>query len=305
VKSGAAQGGNPATGARTRLASFCIDMTASTATLIIVPLVPNAHLPRAASARTRAAIPPGYGVQEQCLPFTAASALGVLVPSPIRFGLCPLPELPQGCRAFRSPLDRRDADGRFTDARVFYVFDKPDSRFVGNAYEFAGVSASGSASSSVREAGLSFFDREDQQNLFKLHLPYVWRTPDSVDTLFLPPLNRSTHGLEVQCGLVETDWYASPVNLVLGKPAGSVHVRAGDPVAHALLIPRDLRRPALEITADHARISRDARKGLAEWDTQHAEDRSAYKILARSRHGRVEMEPAPQAQEEPRSPSDR
>jgi hypothetical protein len=271
--------------------------------MTIVPLVPNASLPRIASARTRAFIPPGYGAQEQCLPFTAASALGVLIPSPIRFGLCAPEELPPGCRAFRSPLDRPAADGRFADARVFYVFDNPDCRFVGNAYEFSGVSVSGSLSS-AREPGLSFFDREDQQNLFKLHLPYIWRTPDSVDTLFLPPLNRPAHGLGVQCGLVETDWYASPVNLVLGKPAGSVHVNTGDTVAQAILIPRNLRRPEFEVTAEHARVSRDTRKGLAEWDKQHAEDPHAYKVLARSRHGRVEGEPSPKPAEGASSPED-
>ena len=107
-------------------------------------------------------------------------------------------------------------------------------------------------------------------------------------TLFLPPLNRAGHGFAVQCGLVETDWYASPVNLVLGKPAEPVHVEAGDTVAQAILVPRQLRRPSLETAADHSRISRDALKSLAEWDRQHEAEHSAYKILARSRHGRME-----------------
>jgi len=43
-------------------------------TLTIVPLVPGVPMPRAASARTRVSVPAGYGVQEQCLPFTAAGA---------------------------------------------------------------------------------------------------------------------------------------------------------------------------------------------------------------------------------------
>jgi len=86
-------------------------MTAFAATLKIIPLVPNLALPRAASARTRASVPPGYGVQEQCLPFTAASALGVVIPSPIRFGFCVIEELPAGCRAFRSPANKPGADG--------------------------------------------------------------------------------------------------------------------------------------------------------------------------------------------------
>jgi hypothetical protein len=140
----------------------------------------------------------------------------------------------------------------------------------------------------VREPGLSFFDRSDQRRLIKLHLPYIWRTPDSVDTLFLPLLNRPSGGLEVLCGLVETDWYASPVNLVLGTPSGPVHVDAGDAVAQAIFVPRTLRRAMLEFATERAQVSLDARKNLADWDRQHAENRSVYKILARSRHGRVE-----------------
>jgi hypothetical protein len=265
-------------------------MTTLNATVTIVPLVPNAVLPHPASARTRATIPSGYGVQEQCLPFTAASALGFVIPSPIRWGLCVPEEAPEGCRTFRSPLDSPAANGQFADARIFYVIDHPDCRFHGNAYAFEGIPVIGSRTSTVQEPGISFFDRQDQGDLFKLHLPYIWRTPDSVDTLFLPLLNRSAQGLSVQSGLVETDWYTSPVNLILGKPPGSVHVRPGDPVAHAILIPRHFRRPTLETAPGHARLSRDARKGLADWDKQHAEDRSAYKVLARSRHGRVESE---------------
>jgi hypothetical protein len=173
---------------------------------------------------------------------------------------------------------------------VFYIFDNPDCRFIGNAYEFTGVSASGSPSSSVREPGLSFFDRQDQRRLIKLHLPYIWRTPDGVNTLFLPPLNRPAHGFSVPCGLVETDWYASPVNLVLGTPSGSVHVQAGDIMAQAIFLPRNPRHPVLEVAAENTQIGCDARKGLAEWDKQHAEDSGAYKIRARSRHRRVQGE---------------
>jgi hypothetical protein len=261
-------------------------MTAATVT--IVPLVPNARLPRAASARTRTAVPAGYGVQEQCLPFTAASALGVIIPSPIRFGYCLLEQLPGGCRAFRSPLNRPAPDGSHAEPRVFYVFDNPDCRFAGNAYTFEGVATAGSAPMSVQEPGLSFFDRDDQSNLIKLHLPYIWRTPDTVDTLFLPLVNRAAPDFQVQCGLVETDWYASPVNLVLRMPSGPVHVEAGDPVAQALFIPRSLRRPDLEFAEEHAQFSIDVRTGLADWDRRHAKDRSLYKVLARSAHGQFE-----------------
>lgn len=41
----------------------------------LFPLVPNAVLPTPGLAKTRTPIPPGYGVQEHCLPFTAATAL--------------------------------------------------------------------------------------------------------------------------------------------------------------------------------------------------------------------------------------
>jgi hypothetical protein len=260
-------------------------MSAAAIRLTFLPLVPNLALPRAATARTRASIPAGYGVQEQCLPFTAASALGVIIPSPIRFGLCVPEQLPPGCRAFRSPLNRPAADGRYADARVFYVFDDPDCRFVGNAYTFTAVSASGS--SDVQEPGISFFDRDDQLHLVKLHLPYIWRTPEAVDTLFLPLLNRPDNGVEVKCGLVETDWYDSPVNLALALPPGPLHVAIRTPMAQALLVPRGLRRPQLEIEAEGAQLNVTARRKLAEWDRQHAENRSVYKVLARSAHGRL------------------
>ncbi len=243
-------------------------------TVTIVPLISNAILPQASSARTRAVIPSGYGVQEQCLPFTAANALGFVIPSPIRFGLCDLEEVPPGSRAFRSPVE-------CADKRVLYVFDNPDCRFEGNAYSFEGMS--------VQEPGISFFDRDDQQDLFKLHLPYIWRTPESVDTLFMPLVNRQPR-VEVLCGLVETDWYSSPVNLILRRPSGSVHFGPGDPVAQAILVPRELRKPALEIAQSHARVTREARKDLVEWDKQHAADRGVYKVLARSRHGRVDSQ---------------
>ncbi len=254
-------------------------MSTPTLTVRIAPLVPAVSLPQNASARTRPVIPAGYGVQEQCLPFTAASALGLLIPSPIRFGLCSPSNVPPGCRSFSAPIG--------TDTRVFYVQDNPSCRFAANAYSFEGVPTPGA---SVQEPGISFFHRDDQQDLFKLHLPYIWRTPDSIDTLFIPLMNRDSRGLHILSGLVETDWYTSPVNLVIRKPDGDLHLNAGDPVAQAIFIPRDARRPTLEIAADHARLARDARKGLAEWDQQHAADPAAYKKLARSRHGRVDPE---------------
>jgi len=249
----------------------------------IVPLVPHLALPHASSAQTRASVPPGAGVQEHCLPFTAASAIGFLIPSPIRFGWCFAHEVPAGGLPFRSPV--RSPDGAEpASARLFYVVNDPRCRFTNNAFAVEGVIGG----RDLPEPGISFFDRIDQQDLFKLHLPYIWRTPESVDTLFGPLINRAAKGLEVVSGLVETDWYASPVNLVIRTPSASVHVQAGEPLAHAVLIARQLRRPSLEISPDHSRLTRDAHKGLAEWEEQHASDHQAYKRLARSHHGRID-----------------
>src|SRR5262245_14141050 len=100
----------------------------------VLPLVPEAVLPVPAPATTRREIPPGYGVQEQCLPFTAATALGFLIGSPITFGLCLPGDVPDGAHRFRSPLDRARADGSFDDPRVFYVADDPRRAFVRNAF---------------------------------------------------------------------------------------------------------------------------------------------------------------------------
>jgi uncharacterized protein DUF6065 len=251
----------------------------SDAVVTIIPLVPNIKLPYPASPRTRSVIPEGYGVQEQCLPFTAASGLGLLIPSPIRFGLCIPEEAPAGCRVFRSPI------GQQQDSRVFYVFDNPECLFRGNAYQLEGIA---DKNSMMMEAGISFFDRPDQQNLFKLHLPYVWRTEAEVDTLFLPLLNRSAQGAQVQCGLIETDWYASSVNLIIAKPPGALHFDVGEPIAHAVFIPRALRRVSVNVAALHSRLNRETRKELAEWDRQHQRDRSLYKGLARAHQGRIE-----------------
>ncbi|MEO8372650.1 MAG: DUF6065 family protein [Candidatus Solibacter sp.] len=246
----------------------------------IVPLAPNVPLPRAASPRTRDAVPQGYGVQEQCLPFTAASALGFLIPSPIRFGYCPTAELPEGCRAFRSPVTFAGPQADW----VHYVADNPRCAFTGNAYTFAGLPLG----RPVLEPGISFFDRADQQDLFKLHLPYVWRTPAEVDTLFLPLLNRASHGLEVQSGLVETDWYPTPVNMIIRKPGHAFHLREGDDVAQAILISRAQRNPSLAVAAGHSRLTRDTRSNLVEWYASKSKDHNAYKVFARSRQGRMD-----------------
>ena len=139
------------------------------------------------------------------------------------------------------------------------------------------------------QPGLSFFERPDQTDLVKVHLPYIWRTPAETDTLFLPLLNRAGEGFVALSGLVETDWYSDAVNLVLRCPPPGVaaHVAAGDPLAQVVFLTRITRRPQLEVLASHARAARELRRGWLDWHRRHAADRSAYKRLARSREGRL------------------
>jgi hypothetical protein len=77
---------------------------------------------------------------------------------------------------------------------------------------------------------------------------------------------------------------------LLGKPPGSVHVAAGEPLAQAILVPRSLRRSTLDVAETPSQVYDDALSELAGWDRQLADNRSAYKTLARSRHGRVESD---------------
>jgi hypothetical protein len=254
----------------------------------VVGLVDRFHRPRAASPRTRDQRPPGYGVHEQCLPFTAAAAAGFLVPAPFSWGCCLPAEAPDGARCFRSPVE--PVDGH--DARTLYVLDDRAHRFEGN--QFALSDAARRHATRAPLPGLSFFDRPDQQDMVKVHLPYLWLTAEGVDLLFMPPINRPrSDGLIVLSGLVETAWYRNPVNLVVMLPEApaSVHVVAGEPLAQALTVSSQLRRPTLSIVEDHRRQARQALEGVASWQAAHAEDRSAYRHLARSAHGRVDDEP--------------
>lgn len=262
----------------------------------IFPLVSNLALPVPAPAGTRPQVPPGYGVQEHCLPFTAATALGFLIKSPITFGVCTLAEVPPECHAFRSPVQPPLSVERAHDERVFYVKDDLACGFVKNAFTLDVLEENRKA---PRQPGLSFFDRADQTDVFKLHLPYIWRTPPEVDALFLPALNRTSAGLDLLVGLVETDWYASQVNLVLRRPTAghAAHIAVGDPIAQVIFVPRSQRRPTLKVMPPHARMARELRAELAVWDQQHTADRSAYKKLARSHHGRITTEATRSCQE--------
>lgn len=162
---------------------------------------------------------------------------------------------------------------------------RPRRAFARNAYALDEVplrTRRGKVAFAPVVPGLSFFDRADQRDVVKLHLPYLWRTEPGVDTLFLAPLNRDAP-FGVVAGLVETQWYAGCIGLVLRVPRAPapVHVAAGDAVAHAVLVSRTLRRPAVRAVAPHERAARDERGALGEWYRDLAADRSAYKQLAR------------------------
>ena len=248
--------------------------------VVFLPLVPQAVVPVPSPAATRSPVPSGYGVQEQCLPFTAATALGLLIRSPISFGVCQPQDVPPDGHAFRSPLDSPDA-GVSKAPSVFYVKDDQACRFTGNAFTFE-------VSGGDLVPGLSFFDRPDQQDLFKIHLPYLCRTSAGIDALFLTPINRPAP-FTVLSGLVETDWYASPVNLILRRPSGARpgHVAKGDTLAQVVFISREHRRPEVRVLAEHARHARELKLAMAEWDQHHREDRNAYKRLVRTQHGQL------------------
>jgi hypothetical protein len=250
--------------------------TATVPVVRIVGLVDRFHAPRSPGARTRDAVPGGYGTREQCLPFGAAAACGLAIPSPVSWGVCARSELPPLARAFRSPI-RGDA----ADDRWCYVIDDDRLGFRGNQYELAAVVRDRIGSAPV--PGISFFDRADQQQLLKVHLPYSWRTPEGLGLLILDPLNRpSASGLRVVAGLVETGWYANPINLVveLPPPPVAVHVRAGEQLAQAVLLPLAVSEPRVEAVTelDAALPQLDE---IRSWRSAHARDRSAYKRLAR------------------------
>jgi len=111
----------------------------------ILPLVSGVGLPTAAPAVARSEIPPGYGVQEQCLPFTAATALGFLIKSPITFGFCLPGDVPAGAHSFRSPLDTERRD----DQRLFYVKDDPSCGFLKNAFMVEPMEIAGPAGKQI------------------------------------------------------------------------------------------------------------------------------------------------------------
>jgi hypothetical protein len=168
------------------------------------------------------------------------------------------------------------------DDRWCYVLDDDDLAFRGNQFRLSRVVRSRIGSAPV--PGLSFFDRPDQQQQLKVHLPYSWRTPAGLAVLILPPINRPRDdGLLVLAGLVETAWYASPINLVvqLPRPPTAVHVRAGEQLAHAVLVSVHAAAPRVEIVTELEQADGQL-DAITTWRVSHARDRSAYKRLART-----------------------
>lgn len=248
----------------------------------VIGLTARFHLPHSATPRTRDTIPPGYGVQEQCLPFTAAAALGILIPAPFAWGFCPPDEAPIGSRRFRSPVPCG------CPVRVFYVVDDPAHGFAGNRFEVPDDVLKRTGPAPL--PGISFFDRDDQQDHVKVHLPYVFKTSSGISLFFTAPVNRPrSDRLVVVSGLVECDVYMNAVNLVLQLPPmpSAVHVAAGTPLAQAIPIDRMLQRPTVDFVASHRREARQMYDGISDWRNLKASDRSAYKRLARSAHGRL------------------
>jgi hypothetical protein len=261
-------------------------MSAAGNRVAIIGLVTRFLPPVPASPRTRARTPEGYGVQEQCLPFTAAAALGLTIPSPFTWGFCTPAAVPTGARRFRSPVP-----GGCTE-RCFYVIDDAELGFRGNQFDVPAEVQSRAGPAPL--PGLSFFDRNDQQDHVKVHLPYVWRTDPGVHLLFTSPLNRSRgDGLEVLAGLVETAWYTNPINLVVRLPERPLdaHVSGGEPLAQAVPVAANACRLAPDLVAPHRREARDVHGGVRAWRAALDSDRAAYKRQARTVRGMVPDSP--------------
>ncbi len=250
-----------------------------------IPLIQNVDLPQVASPTTRRNLPKGYGIQEQCLPFTAATALGFLIGSPITFGYCSKDQIPNGAHALVSPVISEEADPQQSELLTFYVEDDYECNFVKNAfYQLVD-------NQEARQVlpGLSFFDRNDQQDMIKLHLPYILRTPENIDALFIPAINRNNSEFRIQAGLVESDWYANFINLVLqlasNKP--SFHIRSGESIAQVVFINREHRSADLKVLPKHAKKTRTLLEEQNAFFQELSKNKSVYKKLARSRDGIV------------------
>jgi len=243
----------------------------------IIPLAGVIQRPVPASRKTRESVPSGYGRREQCRPFVEANGLGLSIPSPFTWGYCLERDVPAAARAFRSPISGG------CPTRVFYVLDDPVNQFCANQYALPGDVTNRTGPMAV--PGLSFFERSDQQQQVKVHLPYLLRTDGGMALLFVPPINRPrTDGLQLLSGLVETAWYADAVNMVFTLPPidQPVHVQTGEPLAQAIPVPTAATRTKADYPESHRKQVRVTLDAMAQWRAQKSEDRSAYKRLAKS-----------------------
>lgn len=243
----------------------------------VIPLARTIHCPASASKKTRPSVPPGYGRREQCRPFVEANGLGLTIPSPFTWGYCLSKNVPEGARAFRSPVEGG------CPARVFYVKDDPSIGFTRNQYDVPDHVKARMGPLAI--PGLSFFERPDQQRQIKLHLPYVLCTQRGVGLLFTPPINRPrSDGLQLLSGLVETAWYADAVNMVFVLPDRdqSVHIQSQEPLAQAIPTPMAATRTSVSCAEPHRKKTRVTLDAMADWRAQKSADRAAYKRIAKT-----------------------
>ena len=138
--------------------------------IAVVGLVDRFHAPRAATPRTQPsaarlrrprAVPAVHGRGGGRVPRAGAVLLGLLPPD----------DAPDGARRFRSPVEPVDGYGE----RTLYVLDDRAHRFEGNQFSLSDAARRHATQAPL--PGLSFFDRPDQQDMVKVHLPYLWLTP--------------------------------------------------------------------------------------------------------------------------------
>jgi hypothetical protein len=121
------------------------------------------------------------------------------------------------------------------------------------------------------------------------------RTPDGVDSHFGAPINRAAP-LNLLTALVETDWYAHPVNLVVRRPeVAPLHIRRGDCIAQVFFVDRAARRSHVQVLDHGSPQAQALREELRQWFLAHHADRSTYRKQARSRQGRLDTQGLPEA----------
>ena len=186
--------------------------------------------------------------------------VGILHPGAVfRGGFASLTTRRTGREFFRSPVNGGCRE------RSFYVLD--DSGFAIDKNQFIVPDEMRSAIGPGPIPGLSFFDREDQQDHVKVHLPYVLahtgRCFTANDGIGQPA--RRDDGLVAVTGLVETDWYPGMINLVFKLPPWpkTVHVSAGEIIAQIIPITRELQEIPIQILEGHRKQARLAFENIS------------------------------------------